>query len=108
MKIGHQVTNPEFMEATVTIFCRVDHVFGKTVEMPDGLYKGSSGGPMIDEDGNVACIHVDSVSQIDFPNKKRLLVTDVASEVSSNHASSRHGSIVFNIDALIKNLNNGL
>ena len=104
-KVGlHLVNNPEFMEATVTNFQRVDHVYTKTVEMPHGLYRGSSGAPMIDEEGCVACIHVDSISLIDFPNK-RIKVSDVATEVSSSHASSRHGTIIFNIPALINALN---
>ena len=103
-KVGlHRTNNPEFMEPTATDYQRADHVYTKSVEMPFGLYNGASGGPMIDEDGYVACIHAESTTQIDFPNK-RIKISDVATEVSSSHASSRNGSIIFNIPELINNL----
>ena len=39
-KIGLNQANPvEFMEPTVSGYCRVDHVFSKTVQMEQGLYK---------------------------------------------------------------------
>lgn len=79
-KLGlHHVNTPEYIEATVTRFIRADHVYTKSVEMPVGLYQGSSGAPMVDEDGNVACIHVDRISQIEFPNQ-RVKVSDIVSD----------------------------
>lgn len=104
-KVGlHRTSNPEFMEATATHLTRVDHVYTRSVEMPCGLYGGSSGAPMVDEDECVACIHVDSINQIEFPNSKRIKVADVSSQGSSYHACSRHGSIIFTIPELINNL----
>jgi S1-C subfamily serine protease len=99
-KVGlQQVQNPEFIEATATHPIRVDHVYSKLIEMPTGLYAGASGAPMLDEDNSVVAIHVESISEIDFPNK-RVKVSEVASEVSSSHAHSRYGSIIFNLAAL--------
>jgi hypothetical protein len=88
---------------TDTGFQRVDHVFTRDVEMMHGLYTGASGAPMIDKDECVACIHVERTSEVDFPNK-RPKISDVASEVSSSHAHSRKGNIIFNIPELINNL----
>ena len=76
------MNNPEFIEATVTRPLRMDHVYSKVVEMPNGLYSGASGAPMVDEDERVVAIHVESISEIDFPNK-RLKISDVASEFQS-------------------------
>ena len=95
-KIGlHRTVSAEFMEATTTHYVRVDHVYTKTIELPFGLYSGACGAPMLDEGGFVVAIHVESISEVDFPNK-RIKVSDVASEVSSHHSSSRWGKIVFN------------
>lgn len=99
-KVGlHHVNNLEFMEATATHPLRMDHVYSKLVEMPTGLYAGASGAPMVDEEESVVAIHVESISEVDFPNK-RIKISDIASEVSSSHAHSRYGSIIFNLDAV--------
>lgn len=103
-KVGlRQRHKADFMEATSTDYERVEHVYRKTVEMVNGLLKRVSGAPMIDQDGCVACIHVDSVREVYFPNK-RLKLADIVSEDSSSHAHSRFGSIIFHIPELINSL----
>lgn len=99
-KVGlYHANNPEFLEANATSPLRMDHVYTKVVEMPNGLCYGASGAPMVDEDARVVAIHVESVSEIEFPNI-RIKMSDVVSEVSSSHAGSRYGSIIFNIAEL--------
>eukprot|EP01033_Poteriospumella_lacustris_P014796 gene14796-10583_t len=98
-----QVHEAVFIEATATDFQRVEHVYSDSVEMTHGLCKGASGAPMIDPDECVACLHVDSIREVDFPNK-RIKLSGIASQVSSSHAHSHRGSIIFNIPALIDNL----
>jgi hypothetical protein len=45
MSIFYELDDPyvPFMEATVSSWCRVDHVFSETVQMTEGQYRGSSG-----------------------------------------------------------------
>ena len=103
-KIGlHQANPDEFMESTVSGVCRVDHVFSKTMQMDRGVYKGSSGGVMIDRDECAVTIHVDSVNEVTH-DTKRMKISDVASNSSDSHASFRNGSIIFYIQPLVDEL----
>jgi hypothetical protein len=92
------------MEPTVSGYCRVDHVFSATVQMEKGLYRGASGGVMADREECAVAIHVDSVNEMKFENK-RLKSSDVASASSDSHASSRNGSIIFTIQQIVDELN---
>jgi hypothetical protein len=104
-KIGlHLKNSVEFMEPTATQYCRVDHVFSKTVEMGQDLYKGSSGSVMLDIYDCAVAIHIESTNEMTF-STKRLKISEVASESSGSHASSRTGLIIFNIQQILDELN---
>jgi hypothetical protein len=101
-KIGLHLNNSvEFIEPYATEYSRVAHVFSKTVELDQGLYKGSSGCVMVDRNECAVAIHIESVYEMN----KRLKIYEVVSESSGSHSSSRTGLIIFNIQQILDELN---